>query len=79
MFIHPVYADGKITTVVQTTSGLHLETIDIATRERRVIYGAVPYELDNPTVVTDSTLIFRASFNGNNSLYSLSGNRRKTF
>lgn len=75
LFIHPVYADGKITTVVQTTAGLHLETIDIATRERRVIYGTVPYELDNPTVVTDSTLIFRASFNGNNSLYSLSGNR----
>lgn len=73
LFIHPAYADGKITTVVQTTSGLHLESIDVATRERRVILGTVPYELDNPAVLTDSTLVFRASFNGNNSLYSLSG------
>lgn len=70
LFIHPSYINGKIITVVQTTSGIHMESIDPASGIRQKIYDNVPYELDNPIGI-DSTLIFRASFNGNNSFYSL--------
>lgn len=71
LFIHPTYANGKIITAVQTMLGIHLESIDLATYTRQKITDNMPYELDNP-VVYDSTLIFRASFNGNNALYQAS-------
>lgn len=70
LFIHPAYIDNKIITTVQTTGGIHLESIDPQTHERKLIYDNVPYELDNPAGA-DSTILFRASFNGNNSLYRL--------
>lgn len=68
LFIHPSYHNGKITTVVQTTQGLHFESIDPKTRCREKMSENVFYELDNP-VQLDSMLFFRASFNGNNSFY----------
>lgn len=77
LFIHPSYINGKIVTVVQTTSGIHMESIDPATGVRQKIYDNVPYELDNPIGI-DSSLIFRASFNGNNSLYKLNLKKRET-
>lgn len=70
IFIHPSYANGKITTVVQSPQGIRLENIDIATRSRQRLTPDIFYELDNP-IAKDSTIIFRASYNGNNSLYRL--------
>lgn len=68
LFIHPSYYKGKITAVVQTPQGLHFESINPENGKRERISETMAYELDNP-VVTDSAMFFRASFNGNNSLY----------
>ena len=68
LFIHPSYAKGKITTVVQNTNGIHLESIDPQTGKREMILPRMWYEMDNP-VQYDSTLLFRDSFNGNNAFY----------
>lgn len=70
LFIHPSYRNGQITTVVQSPSGLHLEQIDLDTRERRPLTPDVYYELDNP-IRKDSLLVYRASYNGNNAFYRL--------
>ena len=69
-FIHPAYHDGHITTVVQSPQGLRLESIDIATRRRTPLTHNLHYELDNPSYIGD-TLIYRASYNGNNAFYRL--------
>jgi len=68
LFIHPSYHNGKITTVVQTFAGLHLESINLNTGKRNPLTKSLWYELDNP-LRQDSLLLFRASFNGNNALY----------
>lgn len=68
LFIHPSYANGKIITVVQSPQGLNLESIDPETGFRQKISEKVYYEIDNPIQI-DTTLLFRASFNGNNSFY----------
>lgn len=68
LFIHPTYANGKIVTVVQSPQGLHLEQIDILTRQRQPLTSDIYYELDNP-VIQDSALFYRASYNGNNAFY----------
>lgn len=70
IFIHPTYDNGKIVTVVQTPAGLHLESIEVATRTRQKLTENVFYELDNPIIV-DSNILYRASYNSNNALYSL--------
>ena len=75
LFIHPSYADGKIITVVQTSQGLHLERIDVRSRQRQKITEAVAYEIDSP-VALDSTIIYRASYNGNNALYQLNNGEK---
>ena len=69
LFIHPHYDGKKITTVVQGRQGIHLESIDLHNGTREKITAPVWYELDNP-VVQDSLLLFRASFNANNSFYA---------
>lgn len=69
LFIHPHYDGKKITTVVQGRQGIHLESIDLHSGTREKITVPVWYELDNP-VVQDSLLLFRASFNANNSFYA---------
>lgn len=68
LFIHPSYTNGKITTIVQNTTGVHLESIDLQTGKREVVIPGMWYEMDNP-IQQDSILLFRASFNGNNSFY----------
>lgn len=68
LFIHPSYSNGKITTVIQSPQGIRMENIDVQTHRREKISDNYYYELDNPIQV-DSALIFRASFNGNNSFY----------
>lgn len=70
MFIHPSYANGNIITVVQSPQGLHLESIDVTTGTRQKLTENVYYELDNPVAI-DSSIIYRASYNGNNAFYSL--------
>lgn len=75
LFIHPRYKDNQIQVVVQSNSGNHLESIDIQSGKRTKLTDPFRYELDNP-VKLNNQLLFRASFNGNNSLYSL-GNKNK--
>lgn len=70
LFIHPAYRNGQITTVVQSHQGIRLESIDLHTQERRLLTENIYYELDNPQPL-DSTLIYRASYNGNNAFYKL--------
>lgn len=70
MFIHPSYTNGQILTVVQSPQGLHLENIDIQTNTRKRLTKDLQYELDNP-IRTDSAIIYRASYNGNNAFYKL--------
>lgn len=72
LFIHPSWNDGKITVVVQTPQGIHIESIDTRTGTRTPLTKTMAYEMDNPVVV-DSTLYFRASFNGNNAIYRSNG------
>lgn len=76
LFIHPSFCSGKILTVVQTPSGIHIESIHPETGERKKLTEPVWYELDNP-VLRDSSLFYRASYNGNNALYEkdLAANR----
>lgn len=74
LFIHPTYAQGNIFTVVQSPQGLHLESIDIQTQTRKKLTEDVFYEIDNP-IIQDSTVIYRASYNGNNAFYQLSQNK----
>lgn len=68
LFIHPYYQNHRIFTVVQSPEGIRLESIDIQSGKREKITPELFYELDNP-VQLDSMLIFRASFNRNNSFY----------
>jgi len=70
LFIHPSYSNGKIITVVQSPQGLHLESIEVNTRTRQRLTEDIYYELDNP-VICDSTIFYRASYNGNNAFYQL--------
>ena len=70
-FIHPSYYKGKINVVVQSPKGLHLESIDIATRERQRLTPDGWYELDNPVQIDDSTLVYRASYDTGNAFYRL--------
>lgn len=72
LFIHPSWNNGVITTVVQSSQGLRIENIDVSTGECRALTSNMYYEIDNP-IAKDSTVFFRASFNGNNALYSLDG------
>lgn len=69
-FIHPSYANGKILTVVQSSEGLHLEQIALPDGKRECLTDNFFYELDNP-VYADSSIIYRASFNGHNAFYRL--------
>lgn len=71
-FIHPVFHNGHITAVVQSPQGLRLESIDTATRRRTPLTRNLRYELDHPAYIGD-TLIYRASYNGNNAFYRLVG------
>ncbi len=75
-FIHPSYHNGKILTVVQAPAGIRLESIDITTHNREKITQDIYYELDNPQP-TDTNIIYRASYNGNNALYSLQNGTHK--
>lgn len=68
LFIHPSFAGGKITTVVQSPKGIHLESIDPATSTRQRLTEDIYYELDNPVAV-GNTVVYRASYNGNNAFY----------
>lgn len=68
LFIHPSYKDGKIITIVQDTAGLHIESISVPNGERRQLTNKMSYELDNPQW-TGNSVLYRASFNGNNSFY----------
>lgn len=68
LFIHPSYANGKITTVVQSARGLHLESIDPASGKRQQLTPPVYYELDHP-VSSGETTIYRASYNTHNAFY----------
>ena len=77
LFIHPSYRDGQIVTVVQNLQGLHLESIDVATKERTHISEKAYYELDNP-IQTGRDILYRASFNGNNAFYVQDQNTRST-
>ncbi|MDR0982708.1 MAG: hypothetical protein LBM07_05650 [Culturomica sp.] len=70
LFIHPSSDGENIVTVVQTTKGNYLELIDIKTGKRTKISDTFKYELDNPMKIGEN-VFFRASFDGNNSLYSL--------
>lgn len=70
LFIHPSYYNGKIVTVVQSPEGLYLESIDRITHRRERLTTNQFYELDNP-IWADSTVFYRASYNGNNALYRL--------
>ena len=76
VFIHPSYADGKIVTVVQSPAGIRLESIDPETKTRRQLTTNVYYETDNPSFC-DSSIVYRASYNGNNALYRLEGDKIK--
>lgn len=68
LFIHPSYCNNRIITVVQSPEGIHIESIDPAAGVRRKLTEPLWYELDNP-VLRDSSLFYRASYNGNNALY----------
>lgn len=70
-FIHPSYHNGFITVVVQTKQGNRLERINIESRSRQSLTPTVPYEIDNPITLTDSMVIYRASYDTHNCLYSL--------
>lgn len=70
LFIHPAYHNGQIVTVVQSPAGIRLEKIDIQTGVRRKITEDIFYETDNPAL-SDSLLIYRASYNGNNAFYRM--------
>ena len=70
LFIHPSYAQGKILTVIQSTKGIRLEEIDIHTGIRTQLTKDQLYEIDHP-IATDSAIVFRASYNGNNAFYQL--------
>ncbi len=69
LFVHPSY-DGKnnIVTVVVSSKGKHLESIDIHTGKRTPITAFTPYEIDNPVAVNDQ-IIYRGAFDANNSFY----------
>ena len=69
LFVHPSY-DGKnnIVTVVVSSKGKHLESIDIHTGKRTPITAFTPYEIDNPVTVNDQ-IIYRGAFDANNSFY----------
>lgn len=71
-FIHPTWHDGKIITVVQSPRGIRLESIDTSTRTRQQLTKDIYYEIDNPALL-DTTLVYRASYNGNNAFYRLNG------
>ncbi|MDE6451543.1 MAG: hypothetical protein K2L23_04505, partial [Odoribacter sp.] len=68
VFIHPSYVNEKIITIVQSPKGMHLESIDQATKKRQPLTTDIYYETDNP-IICDSSIIYRASYNGNNALY----------
>ncbi len=68
LFIHPSFCNGQILTAVQSPSGIHIESIRPETGERQRLTEPAWYELDNP-VMRDSTLFYRASYNGNNAFY----------
>ncbi len=70
IFIHPSYADAKILTVVQSSAGLHLEQILLPEGKRERLTNHLFYEIDNP-VYADSSIIYRASFDGHNAFYRL--------
>lgn len=69
LFIHPRYENGKIVTTVQSEKGIRIESIDIQTGEQTRLSDNMWYELDNPNL-SDNRLLYRASFNGNNSFYT---------
>ncbi len=68
IFIHPSFCNGLILTVVQSPAGIRIESIRPETGERQKLTEPVWYELDNP-VLHDSSLFYRASYNGNNAFY----------
>lgn len=68
LFIHPSFNNSKIITVVQTTDGIHLESIDPQTKERTRLSRNMFYELDNPLSFNEG-LLYRASFNSNDAFY----------
>ena len=74
-FIHPSWHAGKITVAVQSPRGMRLESIDIATRERRRLTEDLHYELDNPLQLDDSTYVYRASYDTDNAFYRLRNGR----
>lgn len=70
LFVHPSAYGDTILTTVQSPRGIFLEIIDSKTGTRKQISKPVWYEIDHPFYYNDSTIIYRASFNGNNSLYA---------
>lgn len=68
LFIHPSYANGKITTVVQSSQGLQLASIDPTDGQRRPLTSPVDYELDHPLSSGDA-ILYRASYNTHNAFY----------
>ncbi len=68
LFIHPSFCNGQILTVVQSPSGIRIESIRPETGERQTLTEPVWYELDNP-VLCGNSLFYRASYNGNNAFY----------
>lgn len=72
LFIHPSYAEGKITSVVQSSQGLSLVSIGLTDRKRQLLTPPAYYELDHPLALGD-TLLYRASYGSDNALYRLQG------
>ncbi len=67
-FIHPSAHGDTILVAVQHPDGMSLENITLPDGKRKPLSEKEPYELDNPAG-TGNSLLFRASYNGNNALY----------
>ncbi|MDL2283520.1 hypothetical protein LJB94_03300, partial [Odoribacter sp. OttesenSCG-928-G04] len=68
LFVHPSYNGKEIVTIAVSPQGNRILSINPQTRERTPLTEYVWCELDNPLSI-DSSLYFRASWEGNNTLY----------
>lgn len=69
LFVHPSSDGRRVVTVVTSPDGVGVEMVDFHSGERQRLVAPVHYELDNPILLRDTLLVFRASFDGNNALY----------
>ena len=69
LFVHPSYdGNDNIITVVVSSEGKRLESINIKTGQRIPLTALTPYEIDNPIAINNQ-IIYRGAFNSNNSFY----------